>query len=84
VVLYSVKQAAGLLSGSIATVYSLCASGTLRHTRIGRPGRRGVIRIPQEAIDEYLKGREVAAATANPPPAARKPQAMSLRNLTLD
>jgi excisionase family DNA binding protein len=78
VVLYSVKQAAQLLSGSVALVYHLCAVGALRHTRIGVPGRRGVIRIPQDAIDDYLKGREVGMT---PPPATRRK--ITLENLKL-
>ena len=71
-VLYSVKQAAALLSGSVALVYQLCARGALRHTRIGAPGLRGRIRIPQDAIEEYLKEREVGTAKPKPPPARKQ------------
>jgi excisionase family DNA binding protein len=85
VVLLSVKQAAKLLSGSKATVYHLCSSGALRHTRIGAPGRRGVIRIPQDAIDEYLKGREVSGGVRSEK-SQESPRLMprKLRRLTLD
>jgi excisionase family DNA binding protein len=79
VVLYSVKQAAILLSGSVALVYQLCAAGTLRHTRIGAPGKRGVIRIPQDAIAEYLKKREVGSDQPPRPPASK--QRLSLDHL---
>jgi excisionase family DNA binding protein len=67
--LLTVKQAAGRMGVSAATVYLLCASRRLRHSRVGLG--RGKIAIPEEAIDEYLKGREVGPATPKPPPAPR-------------
>lgn len=37
---------------SQSLVYSLCSSGKLRYCRVGHG--RGRIRIPEEAIQEYL------------------------------
>jgi excisionase family DNA binding protein len=64
----TVKQAAERAGISVSLLYELCAAGTIRHTRHGRPGSRGTIRISEEALAEYLKaceqGRQVAAPTA--------------------
>jgi excisionase family DNA binding protein len=49
----TVKAAAQRLGLSPSLVYSLCAFGVIRHTRHGRPGKRGTIRISEEAIAEY-------------------------------
>ena len=48
----TVAQAAIKLEVSQSTVYGLVAAGKLRHVRVGL--RRGVIRIPDDAIEEYL------------------------------
>jgi excisionase family DNA binding protein len=65
----TVKQAAERMGVSAATVYLLCASRRLRHTRVGL--RRGKIAITEHAVEEYLKGREVGPASPKPPPAPR-------------
>jgi excisionase family DNA binding protein len=49
----SVKQAAARLGISPSLVYALCHDGLIRHTRHGRPGKRGTIRITEEAVEEY-------------------------------
>lgn len=49
----SVKVAAERLNLSRSLVYELCRLGLLRHTRHGRPGCRGTIRISDEALDDY-------------------------------
>jgi excisionase family DNA binding protein len=48
----TVKEAAIKLEVSPALVYSLAASGKLRYCRVGHG--RGRIRIPEDAIQEYL------------------------------
>jgi excisionase family DNA binding protein len=48
----TVRQAAARLEVSAATIYGLVASGKLMHYRIGNG--RGVLRIPNDAIEEYL------------------------------
>jgi excisionase family DNA binding protein len=48
----TVKQAAERLEISVSLVYSLIASRKLRFCRVGNG--RGRIRIPDDAIEEYL------------------------------
>ena len=50
--LLTVRQAAEALNVSPSLIYGLCAQGALRHERIGSPGKRGTIRIPEEAIQD--------------------------------
>jgi hypothetical protein len=45
-------------------VYALCSDDRLRHVRLGLG--RGTIRIPTDAVDEYLAGRMVLAAGKQP------------------
>jgi excisionase family DNA binding protein len=47
-----VAEAAKRLEISPALVYSLIAAGKLRHCRVGHG--RGRIRVPEDAIEEYL------------------------------
>jgi len=77
----TIKAAAERMGVSAQTVYGLCAARRLRHTRVGRG--RGVIRVPEEALAEYLRGREVGAGepSPQPPPATYKP--VKLKNLRL-
>jgi excisionase family DNA binding protein len=51
-----VKDVAARLQVSTATIYGLLASGKLRHYRIGNG--RGVMRISEEHLAEYLRGAE--------------------------
>lgn len=53
----TVAQAAERLGVSRALIYSLVSARKLRHERIGL--KRGVIRIPDDALDEYRLTREV-------------------------
>jgi excisionase family DNA binding protein len=52
----------------VATVYAMVASGRLRCYRVGNG--RGVIRIAEEHLTEYLAGAE-PVKTAPAPPAHR-------------
>ncbi len=54
----TVRQAAERLEVSASTVYGLIAAGRLRHHRIGTG--KGAIRIPDSAIEEFLKASEVS------------------------
>ncbi len=65
----TVKQAATRLEVSVATVYGLVASGKLRHYRIGNG--RGVVRIAEEHLAEFLRGAEPAVAPPAPAPGVR-------------
>lgn len=62
----TVKEAAVRLEVSSATIYAMIGSGKLRCYRIGNG--RGVIRIGDEHLAEFLKAAEPAPA---PPPAPR-------------
>lgn len=55
---HDVKSTAARLGVSRSLVYELCRLGVMRHTRHGRPGRRGAIRITEEAVAEYLAACE--------------------------
>src|SRR5687767_10788047 len=66
IAMYTVAQVAELLGVSRSLVYTLCAAGLIRHSRHGRPGRRGCIRIDEAALEEYRQsckgeGRHPAA-----------------------
>jgi excisionase family DNA binding protein len=50
----SVKQAARRLGISASLVYALCSEGVICHTRHGRSGKRGCIRITEASVEEYL------------------------------
>jgi excisionase family DNA binding protein len=50
----TVRQTAERIGISPSLVYELCRLGVIKHTRHGRPGKRGCIRISEEAIAEYL------------------------------
>lgn len=69
----TVAQAAERLGISDSLVYELCASGALPHVRLGRPGRRGVIRLDPVDLDAFLASQKVGstATAARAPP---KPQ----------
>lgn len=64
----TVKQAAARLGLSSSLVYSLCAFNVIRHTRHGRPGKRGTIRISEEAIAEYQEQCRVERSIPSAPP----------------
>ena len=55
----TVKQAAQKLGVSQALIYALVSARKIRHERHGL--RRGAIRIPEEALDEYRCRRTVEA-----------------------
>lgn len=57
---YRVKAVAEALDVSAATVYRAVASGALRATRLGTG--RGAVRIPGDALREYVAACERAAA----------------------
>jgi excisionase family DNA binding protein len=54
----TVAEAAKKIGISVSLTYELCRLGTIRHSRHGRPGRRGTIRISPEAVAEYLANAE--------------------------
>lgn len=52
--LMTVKSAAQRLAVSQSLLYELCASGSLPHVRIARPGSRGIIRIEAADLDGFI------------------------------
>jgi excisionase family DNA binding protein len=64
--LLTVKQSADRLGVSPGLVYSLVAGHKLRFVRVGNG--RGRIRIPEDAIDEYVNRATVAPRDEQPPP----------------
>jgi len=62
--LLSVQEAAELLSVSPTTVYGLCRRKLIRHVRIGLG--RGSVRIEEQDLEDYLRGR--AVNPEEPPP----------------
>lgn len=65
--LLTVKQAAEHLNVSTATVYALCASGQLAHSRVGLG--RGTIRIKHSELEKMLS--QSGAVPSSAAPAAR-------------
>jgi excisionase family DNA binding protein len=61
----TVRQAADRLEVSQSTVYGLIAAGKLRCARIGLG--RGVIRIQEEHLAEYLAGTQAAPRSSSVP-----------------
>jgi excisionase family DNA binding protein len=50
----TVMEAAERIGISSSLVYELCRLGMIRHSRHGRPGKRGTIRISEDAVTNYL------------------------------
>jgi excisionase family DNA binding protein len=63
----TVKEAAARLGVSVSTIYGLTGAGKLRCSRVGLG--RGVIRISEEQLSQYLHSAEPGPAM--PPPAPR-------------
>lgn len=68
--LLTVKSAAQRLCISQSLLYELCASGSLPHVRITRPGSRGIIRIDAADLDGFVASQKIVCK-----PQARKPPA---------
>lgn len=74
-----VKEAAAIMEVSPAVVYQLVAAGKLKHYRVGNG--RGVIRIGEDHVREYLEGaaRGGVAVPASPPAPTRPLKLKHLR-----
>ena len=66
-----IKEAAERLEVSVATAYALVASGKLRASRIGLG--RGVIRISEEQLADYLRRAEQESLPTPPPEVETSP-----------
>ena len=76
----TVVQAANLLGVKPGLVYSLCSGGRLRHCKIGHG--RGVIRIPEDALDEYVRSVTFGTEGAKEPPSPPR-RKVNLKHLRL-
>ena len=56
----TVAEASRRIGISLSLTYELVRLGLIRHSRHGRPGKRGTIRVTDEAITEYLMRAEHA------------------------
>jgi excisionase family DNA binding protein len=79
--LYRVRTVAESLDVSVATIYRAVESGALRAVRMGT--RKGAVRIPGQAIREYVAACERAAATS-PRVALPVPQGLACVTCGLD
>jgi excisionase family DNA binding protein len=75
----NVSEAAKRLEVSRATIYGLIACGKLKCARVGV--KRGVIRIQDAHLAEFLSGSESVSPS---PPAPVRKHNVKLRNLNLD
>ena len=71
----TVKQAAERAAVSVSLIYTWCADKTLPHTRVGRKGKRGHIRIAVEDLDAVLAALKVTGQTL---------QCLPLKHIRLD
>jgi excisionase family DNA binding protein len=55
----TVKQAAEHAAISESLIYAWCKAGVLSHTRLGRPGKRGTIRIDKDELEKFLQTMKV-------------------------
>jgi excisionase family DNA binding protein len=62
----TVKVAATTTGYSRSLIYALCHDGQLRHTRVGRKGKRGGIRIRSEDLERLLEECERGRAIPSP------------------
>lgn len=73
----TVKEAASRLGVSPALVYALLERRRIRHERHGLG--RGVIRIPEDALEEYRRTREVGTVERAPTHESRRIKLKHLR-----
>ncbi|WP_229373277.1 helix-turn-helix transcriptional regulator [Umezawaea beigongshangensis] len=62
--MHRVKAVAEMLDVSVATIYRAIESGALRALKIGTG--KGALRVPEDAIGEYIKACQEAALVPAP------------------
>ncbi|GAA2665185.1 DNA binding domain-containing protein, excisionase family [Actinosynnema pretiosum] len=62
--MYRVKAVAEMFDVSVATIYRAIEAGTLRALKVGTG--KGAMRIPHDAVAEYVKSCEQAALASVP------------------
>ena len=80
----TVRQAAAVSGVSASLVYAWCEDGTLPHSRLGRKGCRGVIRIAPADLDAALASFKVTSPRAASAPASPGPPAAPFSELDPD
>lgn len=63
---FTIAEAAPLLGVTEACLYRLCREKRITHRRLGGTGR-GMIRLTQAWIDEYLDARTIVASEPSTP-----------------
>jgi excisionase family DNA binding protein len=71
--LLTVKSAAQRLAISQSLLYELCASGSLPHVRIARPGSRGIIRIEAADLDGFIARQKTTGKPQPRLPTTKQP-----------
>ncbi len=69
----TVAEAAQRACVSESLVYAWCNDGTLPHTRVGRKGKRGHIRIAIEDLDGLMASFKIATPPAPAPTSSNLP-----------
>lgn len=81
----AVKQIAAKLGVSQAIVYGWCASKKLAHIRVGRIGRRGLIRVSEVDLEKFLQTLTIVPIMPIIETAEReKPKQLKLKHLNLN
>lgn len=58
--MFTPKQAAGRVGVSVSLVYAWCKQGIRAHSRFGRKGKRGTIRIDEQVFELFIRGLKVS------------------------
>ncbi len=77
----TVAEAAEILGVGPQLIYQLVASRRIRFCRIGKG--RGVIRIPEDSIQEYIASVTVDVQSGSTKPSSRPSRSVRLRHLHL-
>lgn len=77
----TVAQAAEKLGVKPGLIRQLLVAGHLRHLRVGMG--RGVIRIPEDALEEYIRSVTVDAHVGTMPSPTPQRRSVKLRHLRL-
>lgn len=71
---YTVHEAAQIMGLSPRTIYELCYSGQIAHTRVKARGKKGMgkIIISRKALEEYLERSQTYGSWSNLDPNSTK------------
>ena len=80
--LLSPKETAVRASVCTSVVYGWISAGLLACYRLGRPGKRGAIRIEESDLEAFLASQKQEGRQAAPPPVPKAPP-IKLKHLQL-